>query len=227
MTATRCQFYSLSAAVAHLVLIRCPRHERARHRSRSRRGRIVTCPQCHRRNRLYKRNAVGMYRCGACRAALPNPFTTSNSVLSMRNIGIAAASVIALLVIIVAIGRNSSSPSPPASTEERARQKVWAERDARARKLISEGLQPGAPPVEVATFVPENNEVLFNAYPDSRFQGELTVDNGTSSHAVAKLVDIQADRNILSFVINARQKATIHAIPDGTYQLLFAFGDQL
>jgi len=189
--------------------------------------RIVTCPQCHRRNRLCKRNAAGVYRCGACRAALLNPFAASNSVPSMRNIGIAAVSVIALLLIIVAIGRNSSSPSALPSTEDRPRQKAWTERDARAGKLTSEGLRPAAPPAEVATFVPENNQILFNAYPDSRFRGELTVDNGTSGHAVAKLIDIQTDRKILSFIISAGQKATIYAIPDGTYQLLFAFGDQL
>ncbi len=167
---------------------------------------IVTCPQCHRRNRLYKRNAAGVYRCGACRAALPNAFAASNRGRSMRNIGIAAASVIALLIIIVAIGRNSSSPSPLTSPEEHARQNEWVER---------------------ATFVPKNNQILFDAYADRRFRGELTVDNGTSSHAVAKLIDIQTDRKIRSFFVSARQKATIYAIPDGTYQLLFAFGDQL
>ncbi|PYI58364.1 MAG: hypothetical protein DMC60_13075 [Verrucomicrobia bacterium] len=172
--------------------------------------RIVTCPQCHRRNRLYKRNDTGVYKCGACHAAVPNPFVASKSGLSMRNIGIAAASVIALLVIIAAIARNSSSLSPSVAP-------------------VSEGTFPPAavPQADVGTFVPENNLILFDAYPDSRFRGQLTVNNGTSSQAVAKLVDIQADRKILSFVISARQIATIYGIPDGTYQLLFAFGDQL
>jgi len=172
--------------------------------------RIVVCPQCHRRNRLYTRSAAGVYKCGACRASLPNPFAVPNRIPSLRKIGIATASVIALLVIIIAIGSNSSSrPVAPVAHDT-----------SRAVTAL--------PPIpSTRTYVPQNNEVLFDAYPDSVSRGELTVDNGTSSHAVAKLINIQTDRKILSFVISARQQAAIHRIPDGTYQLLFAFGDQL
>jgi hypothetical protein len=37
--------------------------------------RIVSCPFCHCSNHIYERGVGGVYRCGACHAALPNPFT--------------------------------------------------------------------------------------------------------------------------------------------------------
>jgi hypothetical protein len=220
--------------------------------------RIVTCPQCRRSNRLHQRSATGVYRCGACRAALANPFAARPARVSgMRLIGIIAAFVLTLLVIIVIIAGNTSVPRTPAQQEEIRKA---AERDARVDKLISE-IGPAAlsampkpsyyestpvtiapssvapspstaparvqPVAELPTIVPTNNEIIFNAYPNSKFRGQLTVDNGTSSHALAKLVDKQTRQKILSFVISARSKANIYAIPDGSYDLLFAFGDQL
>jgi hypothetical protein len=187
---------------------------------------------------------------------------------ALRAMGIIAASVLALLAIIVVIAGISSVPRTPAQQEELRKA---AERDARVDTLISQSgpsalppipkpsyytsssatipatiptisiatpsplpryqptLQPAAaPPAEVpATILPTNNEILYDAYPESTFRGELSVDNGTSSHAVAKLIDVQTDQKVLSFVIGARRKSTIYAIPDGTYQLIFAFGDRL
>lgn len=230
--------------------------------------RIVPCPKCGRRNRLYKRANAGVYKCGACRATLANPFAArAMRMPSMRTVGIAVVSIIAFLVLLVIIGSINSVPRTPAQQNEIRKA---AERDARVDNLISESapaaLSPGPkpsyysskdvskpttissgpstsitgpsplprslqkaapPPAEVPTFLPENNEILFDAHPDSRFRGELAVDNGTPSHAVAKLIDTQTDQKILSFIIRAHQKATIYAIPDGNYQLLFAFGDQL
>lgn len=168
--------------------------------------RYVVCPRCHRSNRLYERSANGVYRCGACRAALPNPFVAKSSSPSMRTIGIVAASAIALLVTIVLIAGVASGPQ--ATTNQ-----------TNASQLPA----PSAP----ETVAPANNQILFDAYPNSASRGELTVDNGTSSHAVAKLIDVATDRKILSFVVGARQKSAIQAIPDGTYELIFAFGDRL
>jgi ribosomal protein L37AE/L43A len=194
-------------------------------------ARIVTCPQCGQRNRLYRRTAAGVHKCGACHAALPNPFATTKTTSSMQTIGIAAAAIIVLLVIIAMLGGNSSSPSisPPSYSTSRAVSVPAAIPTISIAPLSEPALQLAvAPPGEIpATVIPINNEILFDAYPESRFRGELSVDNGTSNHAVAKLIDVQTDQKILSFVIAARQKAMISAIPDGAYQLIFAFGDRL
>lgn len=223
----------------------------------------IACPRCRRSNRVYKRNTLGVYKCGACRTALPNPFAALKGGPSMRMFGIAAAAIIALLAIIVVIG---STKSAPRSLAQQAEIRNAAERDARVDRIISENgpsalprmpkpdyypsklnsipapfssisnapvptlsrSEPAAaPPADIPTVTPRNNEILFDAYPNSNFRGELTVDNGTPSHAVAKLIDRRTHQKILSFTISARNKAIIHAIPDGSYDLLFAFGDQL
>ena len=83
-----------------------------------------------------------------------------------------------------------------------------------------------APPSEIPTAIPGNG-ILFDAYPDSTAQGELTVINGASHSAVAKVIDIQTDTKILSFAISAGKRTKIAAIPDGTYNVIFAFGDRV
>jgi hypothetical protein len=77
------------------------------------------------------------------------------------------------------------------------------------------------------TTIPINNQIIFDAYPDSATRGQLTVSNGTDHHAIAKLIDIEADRKVLSLAICARQQSTIYRITDGTYRLIFAFGDRV
>jgi hypothetical protein len=214
--------------------------------------RIVACPQCRRSNRLYRRSTTGVYRCGACRAALPNPFALKpRSTSAMHTWGIIGGSVIGLLVLIVIIAGITSGPRTPVNqTEVRSA----AERDARVDKLISEigpaalppiptpayttsrnvpvpatALQPAAaPPAEVpAAVVPANNQILFDAFPESTTKGEFTVINGASRHAVAKVIDPQTDTKILSFAIRAGKQSKITGIPDGSYRVIFAFGDGL
>lgn len=171
--------------------------------------RIVSCPQCGRRNRLYRRSAAGVYKCGACRTTLPNPFAARAARgPSMRTAGIVVTSIIGLLVIIVAIASNSS---------------------ARRAQLPQYQLRPAVErPAEVpATFTPENNQILFDAYPGSTAPSKFTVINGSSTHAIAKVIDFQTDTKILSFTIHAGRRTKINAIPDGTYNVIFAFGDRV
>lgn len=37
---------------------------------------IVTCPKCHKQNRLFKRVDKSIYRCSICQHQLSNPFWT-------------------------------------------------------------------------------------------------------------------------------------------------------
>jgi peptide methionine sulfoxide reductase MsrB len=169
--------------------------------------RIAVCPQCRQKNRLYQRSANGIYRCGACRATLRNPFfaRARQSILAMPVLGYVTASVLGLLVLVAIIAGSESSPK-------------------------SQPVHPLAavPPANApATVTPTNNEILFDAFPESVAHGELTVSNGSSRHAVAKLISTQNDRKILSFAICAGKQSTLYAIPDGSYHLVFAFGDRL
>ena len=67
-----------------------------------------------------------------------------------------------------------------------------------------------------------NGFVYRNLLADGK--GQLTVSNGTDSHAVAKLVDSQQERSLLTFLIRAGNNVTIPRVPDGSYRLLFALG---
>jgi hypothetical protein len=219
---------------------------------------ILTCKSCGQRNRLYKRSETGgVYKCGACRAALANSFLppTKQPMPAMRVLRYVTAAIVALLVLITIVAGIALSPQAPGNQE--AIRKA-SERDARIDKLINEigpsalppipplshadshpmSLPPSTPPVAVAgqpalpanvpaTVTPVNNAILFDAFPHSTTRGQLTVSNGSSRHAVAKLIDIQNDTKILSFVACAGKQSTIEAIPNGYYRLIFAFGDRL
>jgi ribosomal protein L37AE/L43A len=198
--------------------------------------RIVACPQCSRKNRLYRRRDAGVYRCGACHASLANPFTTRSAT---RTTAYVTAAVLAALVIIVIV----AGLSQPRSPAEQAATPKAAERDSRKDKLLSQTDPSGLPPISIArnratsnpqsppqpvvTTVPVNNQIIVDAYPQSTSKGELRIDNGTDYHAIVKVIDRMTDRKILSFVVCAHQKSHITAIPDGEYDLIFAFGDRL
>jgi hypothetical protein len=77
------------------------------------------------------------------------------------------------------------------------------------------------------SYEPTKNDVLFDGYPSSTALGRLAVDNGTSRHAIAKIIDAREDVKICSFVVRAGSKGGVRGIPDGTYRLLFAFGERI
>ncbi len=131
---------------------------------------------------------------------------------------------------------NDASPAPDANETKRAiaslkQQNLPVDADSVASEIAREEAETAAPRVTDAdvapTVVPMNNEILFDAFPDGTFKGELTVENGTSHHAVAKLIDLVNGQKIVSVAVGARQKSTVYAIPDGTYEVVFAFGDRL
>ena len=56
--------------------------------------------------------------------------------------------------------------------------------------------------------------------------GELTVDNGTSAHAIAKLIDTLTDKKVCSIYIQPSTQFTLSNVPDGRYKLIFCFGGE-
>ncbi len=59
--------------------------------------------------------------------------------------------------------------------------------------------------------------------PRSQAGGQLTIDNGTSHDAAVFLV-IPRTATIAGVYVRAREHATLRSIPDGNYQVQFAFG---
>jgi len=166
--------------------------------------RIVACPQCGRRNRLFKRaTTAGVYKCGACQAVLQNPFTAAITRPSMRKLGIAAALIIALLAMTTITIKTIKSKSPS-----------------------HQASPPPAP--EAPSEVPRSGILsASDSYLGSTAQNEFTVINSSSHHAIAKVIDIVTDAKVLSVSIPVGEHLKIPAIPDGTYNVIFALGDRV
>ena len=217
----------------------------------------MPCPICGQKNRLYQRSSRGIYSCGACRATLVNPFVAppKKPGPAKRAPAFFAASIFGILLVIVmiiAVASPQKVPShqtPTGSGAERDARvdKLISELGTlplipRPGYLISQQAYTPVPvsqPIPAVsrtaalpitrpiTEIPTNNVILFDAFPSSNSRSELTVSNGTSRHAIAKLVDLPSARKILSFAVCAGRTATVQAIPDGSYSLIFAFGDRL
>lgn len=97
--------------------------------------------------------------------------------------------------------------------------------------------QAGAPPVvpddpllkSESRRIPSNGEVLYSfvrpLMPSTR--NTLIVYNGTGENAVAKLIKSSPEEKIRSFAISSGQSVSTSNIPDGSYKLLFAFGETI
>jgi hypothetical protein len=85
------------------------------------------------------------------------------------------------------------------------------------------------------SFVPVKDPSLYGSLPNGtvltknsnylKGEGELNIDNGTDTDAVAKLVSIKADKSIYTVYVKANSKYTIKNISDDDYKLLFNLGN--
>lgn len=85
------------------------------------------------------------------------------------------------------------------------------------------------------TFVPVKDPKLYTSLTNGTIftsntsylkgNGELNIDNGTDSDAIAKLVRVSAQKSIFTVYIKANSKYTIKNISDGDYKLLFNLGN--
>jgi hypothetical protein len=89
---------------------------------------VVTCPECHHRNRLFKRADQGIYRCENCWHDLPNPFLSTSgqrfqafpsrgfSIRRIMSISIfTTLAAVGLLVVVHSCSSERPSPSSSAS----------------------------------------------------------------------------------------------------------------
>lgn len=69
---------------------------------------------------------------------------------------------------------------------------------------------------------PSKSRILTGIDSDAR--GGLIVDNGTSSDAIVKIINVATDKKTCSFLVAKSASFKIPNIPDGTYRLIFCFG---
>ena len=167
---------------------------------------IVACPWCGRRNRLARRTADSTYRCGQCRVTIPNPFfgaaPTPQPLPPLRRIRsplnkgwLAVLGAIAVVAVNWLTTQRQPSVSPAFRT---------AAQRQNGRSLA-------------------NGSVIRRGFGQG--DGTLRVENGTDSDAVVKLVDSTLGALVVEFYVRHGQTASVDQIPDGTFQVIFAGGD--
>jgi ribosomal protein L37AE/L43A len=186
---------------------------------------IITCPKCHKRNRLSKRVGKSVYRCGMCQLQLPNPFLPSSesqaqassrgSFSSWKTVGVSILAVCGLLVLVSSHsgGGQSSSPSSYAAP-------VASQSETIPQQPI---VVPQQPFVVLKNRSLPSSNVLTS--PAKRGRGSLKVSNGTSSDAYIKLVDSHSRKLVAAFYVTSNSTFMLKKIPDGVYQVLFVSGD--
>lgn len=70
---------------------------------------------------------------------------------------------------------------------------------------------------------PKNGYVFKDNFPTGG-HGSLKISNGTSSHAVVKLVDTASNKAVYAAFVRANSDLNVSGITDGSYRLLFASG---
>ncbi len=81
------------------------------------------------------------------------------------------------------------------------------------------------PPKDPKTYVSLANGTIFTKNSNYlRGHGQLTIDNGTGSDAIAKLVSLSTNKSVYSVYIQANSTLVIDKISDGNYKLFFNLG---
>ena len=75
---------------------------------------------------------------------------------------------------------------------------------------------------------PENGAVLEGGSPNASGElNALTIENGSSGNAIVKVRDASTNAVVVSFFVDENNTASYSNIPDGSYIIQYAFGDQL
>ena len=91
---------------------------------------------------------------------------------------------------------------------------------------LAEDTRPSSA-LQVATYLPDSNDILFDLYPGNAGPGKLTVQNGTNNNAICKIIDPITNTKICSFVVMANTTGGIAGVLDGRFRVIFAYGDSI
>jgi ribosomal protein S27E len=185
---------------------------------------LVTCPWCFGKNQLYKRSANSIYRCETCGNQLSDPFRLSTSkILSTKPIRIICFSLIFSAGFLMPFARNffADSPSPSALS-----QSITPELEIVPNQPI---IIPETPSLPDRQILIQNNRSLPSSQVIEPFategRGSLSVFNGNSSDAYIKLVDTLSNELVASFYVKSNSTFTLEGVPDGSYKVIFASGE--
>lgn len=194
---------------------------------------VVTCPKCGQRNRLYKREAKGIYKCGTCHCELPDPFTLSlrppsNPILQRFSTSakLVGSSILAFLVLLVLWHMFSDGSQSPSMVPSPSFPSDFQKKEERKMKPPSTATAPSLPLDPNANRM--NRSLPFStvlASPAGEGLGTLKVSNGTARDAYVKLVDPVSRRLTAAFYVKSHSVFTLEQIPDGNYHVLFTSGD--
>jgi ribosomal protein S27E len=137
-------------------------------------------------------------------------------------VGIVVSFVI-FAAIALNIGEDKQAGKPKGKPgqiglSEKAKQRDYGSQPAGK----SSPLLDGKPPKPLVQRTLPNGTIIRKTFLLG--DGRLTVDNGLSTDAAAKLIDIENDTCIVYFYIAAKSKFTLKGISDGEYRLLFCRG---
>lgn len=172
---------------------------------------VVICGNCRQKNRLQKQAAMGVFKCGGCSSQLPDPFTSNSCSQAASNtwklVGRGVLALVGSFVAVVILFNGSHLPSTPSSPDSAS--------------------QPMTAPTK-AIVAPLNRSLPFSKVIDSPATtgpGSLKVSNGTSHDAYIKLVEPVSQTLLASLYVKSHSPFTLGHISDGTYQVLFASGE--
>lgn len=198
---------------------------------------LVTCPNCGRRNRVHKHDHQVGFRCGVCGAELSNPFAVAR--LSPKSLFAALRSLslskprkallpFAILGVVVTgfclaiLHVYGTRPGPLQRTPQEV-QEILAYQRARLLETMNvsrsaaQPLPRFQPPRTLANGTPLMEPLLVG-------DGMLIIENGTPHDAVIKVVDEGAGIAVVAFYVRAGNTWTAKHLPVGAFRVIFACG---
>jgi len=159
---------------------------------------VVHCPRCGQRNRMFPQAKAKSYRCAKCRARMGNPFSKDRLKQTVLwSAGLVGGVALAAGVTWWAYSENlkNTTADPPA--------------------LPPSAPAPSGPPI--------NGAVLKG--PDRVGEGSLTVNDILDCDAVVKISASNGDStNPMLFYVQKHRAATLRGIPDGRFCVMFSTG---
>lgn len=187
---------------------------------------IVICSSCGQQNRLYPRVNQGIYRCGNCHNQIPDPFVClvprAQSAISRKVVGLMIlAGVLLAGAGLLNFARgilSTGSQSPRVAAIPIAATPITA---TLARASLQPVVSSPSPPLQNRS-LPTSKVLVPLAISGD---GTLKVSNGTNRDAHVKLVDPATRKLVTSFYVKSSSDFTVEQISDGTYEVLFATGE--
>jgi hypothetical protein len=178
-------------------------------------SKIIPCPRCGAKNRISRGRSGGRFRCGSCRNVLEENSRAAPRFrwptipyplrwVARKYIGYIVGIIVAVVLCAVLTAPQKDQADPDSTLSN------------------SHSSPAGVPPAALSRRLPTGT-VISSRRLDGR--GKLTIENGTPSDAVLKVVDISSQRSIVDFYVGANNTYTLEGIPDGLFGVYYTSGE--